>query len=92
LLSSIARPESFEATVAAIGAEVVAHTVRRDHHRHTAEELRAVASEAERADAVLLTTEKDSVKIDGAATPHLVLEIDLEFVERGPTAQELGLT
>jgi tetraacyldisaccharide-1-P 4'-kinase len=84
LFSAIARPDTFEQTVAELGAEIVGHTRRRDHHRHTPDELAAVAAQAEAAAAIVLTTEKDEVKLDGAATARTVLELDLRFLGEAP--------
>jgi tetraacyldisaccharide 4'-kinase len=59
--AGIARPESFAATLAALGikAAVVAF---RDHHWYTPEDLRSLAARAAAADA-LVTTEKDWVRL-----------------------------
>lgn len=91
LLSSIARPESFESTVGGLGAEVVAHTARRDHYHHTAAELRAAGAAAEADGAMLVTTEKDEVKLEDMPTRRWVLELDLEFLGAAPGLDFLGL-
>jgi len=91
LLSSIARPESFAALVKELGADVRAHTARRDHHQHTAGELAAAEAAAEADGAVLLTTEKDDVKLEEMATRRWVLELDLEFLGAAPSLEFLGL-
>lgn len=91
LLSSIARPESFESTIEDLAAEVVAHTIRRDHHRHTEAELRAAGEAAEAEDAMLVTTEKDDVKLEDMPTRRWVLELDLEFLGDAPGLDLLGV-
>lgn len=84
LLSGLARPAAFAATVAGLGAEIVEHVARRDHHRHRADELAEVARRAAAAGATLVTTEKDDVKLDAWPEPRLVLQIRLEFLDRPP--------
>ncbi|MCR9245664.1 MAG: tetraacyldisaccharide 4'-kinase [bacterium] len=87
LLSAIARPESLRDTVVALGAEVVRELRYRDHHRYTLAEARAAVEAAMAAEAMLVTTEKDDVKLaalvrDGdAELPRHVLRIDLQFLE-----------
>jgi tetraacyldisaccharide 4'-kinase len=59
LLAGVARPESVRATLAQLGAEVVAERLFRDHHRFTAADLAGLAERAPR----WITTEKDAVKL-----------------------------
>ncbi|MEZ5963796.1 MAG: tetraacyldisaccharide 4'-kinase [Planctomycetota bacterium] len=89
LLSAIARPQRFAATVATLGAEVIEHVVRRDHSTVAAGELETLAQRAAARDACLLVTEKDAVKMVGLPTPRLVLRIALRFEE--PLPDELLL-
>ena len=84
LLSAIARPGSFEDLTRELGAEVVGHERRRDHHIHTREELLAVGRRAEQSGARLLTTEKDEAKLAAIDTPRLVLQVELQFVGSAP--------
>jgi tetraacyldisaccharide 4'-kinase len=72
LLSGIAVPESFERSVASLGARVVARRSFPDHHVYRQRDLRGLASEAE----LWLTTEKDAVKI----LPAWLGELDLRVV------------
>lgn len=92
LLSSIARPASFRNTVEALGAEVVGEVVRRDHHRHSREEIQRVYATAASHSADVLTTEKDAVKLLGMPEHHLVIEIDLHFPQGAPGPEVLGLS
>lgn len=82
LLAGIARPSTFEATVADLGAEIADRLFFPDHHRFTERDVADAVQLAEDADAVLLTTEKDDVRLPGGAdaVPRLVLRVDLEFV------------
>ncbi|MBK8974972.1 MAG: tetraacyldisaccharide 4'-kinase [Planctomycetes bacterium] len=91
LLSAIARPAAFERTVAELGADVVRHTVRRDHHRHDPTAVAALARDAARDGAALLTTEKDAVKLRGLAEPLAVLRIGLRFLAPAPRPDAFGL-
>ncbi|MGE5539851.1 MAG: tetraacyldisaccharide 4'-kinase [Gemmatimonas sp.] len=65
--AGIGRPGKFFATLAACGAEIVGERSFPDHHRFTAADLAALFGAAERASARLVTTEKDWVRLDGAA-------------------------
>jgi tetraacyldisaccharide 4'-kinase len=64
LLAAIARPHRFEAMVESLGAEVVHRAFHRDHARFDREVLdRFRATARARGAEVLLTTEKDAVRI-----------------------------
>ncbi len=91
LLSAIAKPMSFRATVEALGAEVVQEFVHRDHHRFTDGEVAAALAAARAADAQLVTTEKDDARLDGFDAPRRVLRVDLRFVDAPPEPAELLL-
>ena len=91
LLSAIAKPASFRATVEALGAEVVQEFVHRDHHRFTRAEVEAAVAAARAADARLVTTEKDDARLEGVDAPRSVLRIDLGFVDAPPAPAELLL-
>lgn len=91
LLSAIAKPQSFRATVEQLGAEVVAEVVHRDHHRFTEAEVQAAAAQAQAADAMLLTTEKDDARLGAFAVERSVLRIDLRFLDEPPGPQEFLL-
>ncbi len=64
--AGIGRPEKFRATLEAAGAEVAGFRAFADHHRFTGLEAREILTEAERLDAVPVTTEKDAVRLAGA--------------------------
>ncbi|MAD32890.1 MAG: tetraacyldisaccharide 4'-kinase [Planctomycetes bacterium] len=91
LLSAIARPQSFRATVERLGCVVAAELVHRDHHCFRADELALAAATARDADALLLTTEKDDARIDDAGLDRHVVRIDLQFVDAPPQPSELML-
>ena len=86
--SGIAAPESFEAFLRETGAEL-AYTRRfLDHYRFTHEDLVAVFAEAHAAGVdLMITTEKDAVRIDGREKiplPCYYLRLEIEIL-RGAT-------
>lgn len=87
LFAGIARPASFEATVRALGAEIAGSRWFRDHHFYTQYDLQALRREA--GTALLLTTEKDRVRIeqrDGIAA----VTVDVRIL-RGEDALDAAL-
>lgn len=91
-LSGLARPASFRATLAALGAEVVAERAFPDHHRFSAAEVDAVLRDADAAGGALVaTTEKDAVRLPAgrAADPRLaVVRIAAEITGGGDVLDE----
>ena len=63
-MAGIGRPEKFFHTLEAMGARVVGTRAFPDHHRYTLLEIEAVKRIAANAGALLVTTEKDFVRID----------------------------
>jgi tetraacyldisaccharide 4'-kinase len=64
--SSIARPDRFRQTLREAGVEAVAFLPFRDHHFYSDADLRRLENEARKSGAsILLTTEKDLVKLAG---------------------------
>jgi tetraacyldisaccharide 4'-kinase len=61
--AGIARPEKFYDTLKSHGARVIATHSFPDHHRFTEREARALLKEAEARGAMLVTTEKDWVRL-----------------------------
>ncbi|SDR38286.1 lipid-A-disaccharide kinase [Rhizobiales bacterium GAS113] len=61
--AGIGRPEKFFATLREIGAHLIAEHGFADHHRFAAAELAALAAEARAKSAILVTTQKDRVRI-----------------------------
>ena len=87
VFSGIAAPESFEAFLRSMGADII--YVRRflDHHRFTTEELQHFFREAEKEGAhMVVTTEKDAVRLaaDFSATlPFYYLRLEIEIIRGG---------
>jgi tetraacyldisaccharide 4'-kinase len=67
VFSGLADNEQFVETVAGLGCNIVATRRFPDHHRYTPAEIGEIRSEAIRASAIPLTSEKDAVKIDDPA-------------------------
>ena len=83
-LSGIGNPLAFELTLARLGAHVL--PVRfPDHHRYTAEDCLAVERFAKRRGAMIVTTEKDAVRLLAGAftTPVWVLSVALAPMSPG---------
>ena len=73
-LSALANNESFFQSLQKLKAEVRSTLARGDHHRWSEKEVRQFASDAQRKGAkVLITTEKDAVKLDSAWCEDLPL-------------------
>ena len=64
--AGIGRPEKFFATLRGTGAVIAAARPFPDHHPYREAELAALAAEADRLGAELVTTEKDAVRLPGA--------------------------
>lgn len=63
--AGIGRPEKFFATVKEMGAEVVETRAFSDHHRYRDREIEAILADAREQDAIVMTTEKDWVRLPG---------------------------
>jgi tetraacyldisaccharide 4'-kinase len=92
LLSGLARPGAFRRTVEELGARVVGERRHPDHHRFGAADLEAAFSAAQAAGAALVvTTEKDAVRLDAARAgdPRLaVLTIEVELLAGAAALEE----
>ena len=76
----IARPEKFYATLRRVGAQIVAARGFADHHRFTEREFRQLSDLAARRGALLVTTEKDFVRLTAEqARSVLTLPVTLRF-------------
>jgi tetraacyldisaccharide 4'-kinase len=69
--AGIGRPAKFFASLTEIGADIVAWEGFGDHRPYRASTLARLAAEAQRAGAILVTTEKDAVRIGAAALAAL---------------------
>ena len=100
--AGIADPEKFFATLDEAGIVIAARQPFADHHRYTAAEARDLLARAEAENLLLLTTEKDHVRLGGnrelealaeraSALPvRLVIEEDEGFRQMVLTAAQRG--
>ncbi|OPY04224.1 MAG: Tetraacyldisaccharide 4'-kinase [Syntrophaceae bacterium PtaB.Bin038] len=83
--AGIARPESFRRTLEGLGACLAGFRALPDHHRYTAEDVRQIGRALVESGAeILVTTEKDGVKLSGLAAfprPLFCLAIETEILE-----------
>ncbi len=88
--SGIANPRTFDATLARLGAVVLDHHVFPDHHVYSSADLEALSAAADKAGAAMMvTTEKDMIKLSGLESgasrlPLHALSVALELVEGAP--------
>jgi tetraacyldisaccharide 4'-kinase len=86
--AGIGRPEKFTASLEAAGAEIVGRCFFADHHPYTEDEvleLKAVAG-----DAVLVTTEKDFVRLSTAGREGIrILKVAAIFEDTGAVGRLL---
>ncbi|MBI5826676.1 MAG: tetraacyldisaccharide 4'-kinase [Deltaproteobacteria bacterium] len=81
---AIANPESFFSTLEGLGAEVTDNIRFPDHHGYTQTDLDAVMGR-QQGSQMIITTEKDAVKIEGLNVPKAAvyaLAIDVDTKER----------
>jgi tetraacyldisaccharide 4'-kinase len=80
--AGIARPEKFYATLRRVGAQIVSTYDFADHHPYKPREIEGLLQEAARRGAVLVTTEKDWVRLTPKqARSVLTLPVKLRFDE-----------
>lgn len=93
-VSALGNPESFEYTVQSYGY-ILDDTIRyEDHHQYTVEDMEYMQQMAAENEAVLVTTEKDAIKmpamyIEGNDIPLYVLGMDIEIIEGKEELQHL---
>lgn len=80
--AGLARPEKFFETLRATGAELIDGAPFSDHHLYTESELNALSAHAKHHDAILITTEKDAVRLAPAWREKIaVLPVQAQFAE-----------
>lgn len=91
-LSGIAMPESFEAFLLDLGVEEIVRFRFLDHHRFTGSELSDITDRIqEKSLDVLLTTEKDAVRIDPEfqpGVPFYFLRVEIHMLSGGENFEE----
>jgi tetraacyldisaccharide 4'-kinase len=82
--AGIGRPEKFFDTLAALGATIVDRVAFADHHPYTADDAMRVVEDAQRRDAVPVTTTKDFVRLpEGSQRLVTPVGVSLLFDEPG---------
>jgi tetraacyldisaccharide 4'-kinase len=82
--AGIGRPEKFFETLRLLGARVIAAHPFADHHRFTVSELAALKQAARKSGALLVTTQKDFVRLDAAARESIVpVPVHAAFSDQG---------
>jgi tetraacyldisaccharide 4'-kinase len=82
--AGIARPEKFYATLRRVGAQIIMTRNFADHHPYKPREIEALIEEAGRRSALLVTTEKDAVRLGARhARAVMALPVTLRFEEPG---------
>jgi tetraacyldisaccharide 4'-kinase len=89
--AGIGRPDKFFATLSEIGAQVVARRAFADHHVYQAHEIAGLRRLAHGHDALLVTTEKDAVRIaENERQGLVVLPVSLIFEDAAAAAALLA--
>ncbi len=85
VLSAIASPTSFEQGLRKLGADLVLTQSYTDHHRYSRQEVERFVSRCRRRElSMILTTEKDAVRIprlQGLEVPIYYLRIEIEILQ-----------
>ena len=88
--AGIGRPAKFFSTLEALGATLVATQSFADHHPYAAAEIESLIAEAEAADALPVTTEKDAVRLPEALRSRVeVLSVELAWSDEAAVEQLL---
>lgn len=92
-LAGIASPVSFYALVESLGADIIERHTFPDHHYFTGEEVHSIVEAARERDAMVLTTEKDMVKLRRVSDDEIVhyLEINVVFLSGAKESEALLL-
>jgi tetraacyldisaccharide 4'-kinase len=90
-VAGIASPNSFFNLVESLGADVIEAIDFPDHHFYKTEEIRPILERANTEDALIITTEKDIVKMRRVADNEriLFLEIQLDFLKGEKEVKEI---
>jgi tetraacyldisaccharide 4'-kinase len=90
--AGIARPESFRKTIESLGGFVAAFKAYPDHHRYTKNDGEDILKAArEQTAEIILTTEKDGVKLAGisqAAQDIFMLRIEMEILSESKNFED----
>jgi len=91
-LSGIAQPESFEKSLAQLGAELVYSKRFADHHRFSQQEVLNVINRSKKRQAqVVITTQKDAVrfpKLDRRDLPIYFMRVEIKILRGAKDFQD----
>jgi tetraacyldisaccharide 4'-kinase len=90
-VAGVANPQSFFKLLEELGAEVIVTEAFPDHHYFKTDEINALLSYAKSEDALLVTTEKDMVRIKKIVEDDSIvfLEVDIFFLNGEETAKKI---
>jgi tetraacyldisaccharide 4'-kinase len=89
--AGIGRPEKFFVTLRSLGAVLVGTRAFPDHHRFSVQDIEELFREAERADARLVTTAKDIVRVPLSMRAGIeVLKVEIRWPDPGALAGLIG--
>ncbi len=90
-LSGIANPKSFHKMLEELGAEILVTESFPDHHFFTLNEINSLLSYAKNEDALIVTTEKDIVRINKIINDDSIvfLEVDIRFMSGEEDTKEM---
>ncbi len=79
----LATPQKFFSTLTSLGAQLVKTVAFGDHHPYRASEIKKLADDARHAQALLVTTAKDAVRLSPELRPLVtIVDITLEFDDK----------
>ena len=90
-IAGIASPGSFYSSIESLGANIIHSETFPDHHYFSVEELNRVVELAKQEDAIIVTTEKDIVKIRKISDSSSIyyLEIKVDFLNGKEETQKI---
>ncbi len=90
-IAGLANPQSFFRLIEDLGAEILVTESFPDHHYFKSDEINALLSYAKNEDALIVTTEKDIVRIRKVVNDDSIvfLEVDLHFLKGEKETKEI---
>lgn len=90
-VAGIAGPASFYKQVSECGVQIIEQLSFNDHYTYTLKDVQEFIEKAERYDCLIITTEKDMVKLRRITDQHrlVYLEIQVEFLKGEKAAKEI---
>jgi tetraacyldisaccharide 4'-kinase len=86
-LAGLARPSGFLATLGHLGMQIEIERLFGDHHRFTEPELTKLRAESQAQSALIVTTEKDQVRLP-PGFPAWVVRLEVEILSGEPLLLE----